>query len=69
MLHMAASHTRAISEPLADAIIAQFPERFGATAMASPDMTTTIMPTLPGRDRMNGSNDMLPGDQQSDDQP
>jgi hypothetical protein len=69
MLHMAASQTRAISEPLADAIIAQFPERFGATAMASPDVTTTIVPTLPGRDRMNGSNDMLPGDQQSDDQP
>jgi hypothetical protein len=67
MLHTAAHQSRAISDPLVDAIIAQFPERFGAMAMVSPDVTTTIAPTLPGRDRMNGSNDTLPGEQQSDD--
>jgi hypothetical protein len=35
MLHMAAHQSQEIADPLVDAIIAQFPERFGAGAAAS----------------------------------
>lgn len=68
MLHIAAHQSQEITDPLVDAIIAQFPERFGATAMDTHGTADiTIIPTLPGRERMNGSNDTTPNERQSQD--
>ena len=64
MLHLAARQSREIADPLVDAIIAQFPERFGTAAMGSHDsavdVVTSIVPLLPGRESANGSNDRDP---------
>jgi hypothetical protein len=67
MLHMAAHQSRDIADPLVDATIAQFPDRFGPMAMhTTVDGSTLVMPTLPGRQEMNVSNDT--GDQARDEE-
>jgi hypothetical protein len=47
MLHMAAHQTREIMDPLAAAIVLQFPEKFAASApaMAAPAMTGPMLPS------------------------
>jgi hypothetical protein len=69
MLHMAAHQSREIADPLVDAIIAQFPERFGSTAMhTTVDESTLVVPTLPGREGMNVSNDHPRDDEENADE-
>jgi hypothetical protein len=76
-LHMAAGQSHMIADPLAAAIIAQFPEKFDAMAtvpsMGTPSMAThgpmTSSEIIDEEQHVNASNDTNDGSDQEDDTP